>query len=120
MVAMTSNVTPIRAMHFTKISVALTCAWPLSPEATRSRVILFKVWWYACYVSSILLLLPLLNSVYEDRDDPKILAKSVCLSAAVVQVTIKMTVCRARYTRFQVRVFIELIPVSSFKWRISP
>jgi len=99
---MISKITPIKAILLTKISVILTCAWPPSPNATKFDVILFKVLWYMCYLSSILLLLPLLSSVYEYRDDPVILAKSVCLSCAVLQVTLKMMVCRIQYNRFQV------------------
>ncbi|XP_072742528.1 odorant receptor 49a-like isoform X1 [Anoplolepis gracilipes] len=98
---MTLKITPVKAILFTKISVALTCAWPPSPKMTKSSIILFKACWYMCYFSSILLLLPLLTSVYEYRDDPVILAKSVCLSCAVAQVTIKMMVCRMQYSSFQ-------------------
>ncbi|XP_020289616.1 uncharacterized protein LOC109857575 [Pseudomyrmex gracilis] len=98
-----TKLTPTRAMLFAKISVALTCAWPPpSLETTKVSVnLIYNIWWYTCYLSSVLLLLPLLNSVYEYRNDPVILAKSVCLSCAVVQVTIKMMMCRSRYTRFQ-------------------
>ncbi|KAL6434397.1 hypothetical protein ACFW04_006061 [Cataglyphis niger] len=95
------KITPRRAILFTKISVALICAWPPSPKVTKSRVILFRACWYTCYFCSILLLLPLLNSIYEYRDNPVILAKSICLSCAVIQVTIKMMVCLIQYPSFQ-------------------
>ncbi|XP_070148930.1 odorant receptor 4-like [Polyergus mexicanus] len=98
---MTLKITPVRAILFIKISVALICAWPPSPKLTKSNIILFRACWYMCYFCSILLLLPLLSSVYEYRDDPVILAKSVCLSCAVVQITIKMMVCHIQYTSFQ-------------------
>ncbi|XP_071578784.1 uncharacterized protein [Temnothorax nylanderi] len=98
---MISKITPVKVIFLTKISVALTCAWPPSPNATKFDVTLFKVLWYICYLSSILLLFPLLSSVYEYRDNPVILAKSVCLSCAVLQVTLKMVICRIRYNRFQ-------------------
>lgn len=101
-IMMIEKITPVKAIFFTKISVALTCAWPPLPNATKVDVILFKIWWYLCYLCSILLLFPLLSSVYEYRDDPVILAKSVCLSCAVLQVTLKMMICRIRYNRFQV------------------
>ncbi|KAL6267026.1 hypothetical protein P5V15_000103 [Pogonomyrmex californicus] len=99
---MISKITSIEAIHFIKISVALLCAWPPSPNATKFEIIVFKIRWFTCYLSSILLLLPLLNSIYEYRDDPEILAKSVCLSCAVIQVTIKMMICATRYTQFQI------------------
>lgn len=97
------KITPNRVILFAKISVALICAWPPSPEITKTRVIMFKMCWYICYLSSILLLLPLLNSVYEYRNDPIILVKSICLSCAVLQITAKMIICRIQYTYFQVR-----------------
>lgn len=99
---MAMKITPVKAILFMKMSVALTCTWPPSPKITKSNIILFKACWYICYFCNILLLLPLLSSVYEYRDDPVILAKSVCLSCAVLQVTIKMIVCRIQYTSFQV------------------
>ncbi|XP_067214379.1 odorant receptor 4-like [Linepithema humile] len=98
---MTSKITPVKVIQFTKISVALTCAWPPSPKTTKFGIILFKTWWYTCYFSNILLLLPLLSSIYEYLKNPVILAKSVCLSCAVLQATIKMMICRIQYTRFQ-------------------
>ncbi|GAB1863721.1 Odorant receptor [Camponotus japonicus] len=98
---MAMKITPVKAILFMKMSVALTCTWPPSPKITKSNIILFKACWYICYFCNILLLLPLLSSVYEYRDDPVILAKSVCLSCAVLQVTIKMIVCRIQYTSFQ-------------------
>nr|XP_012232548.1 PREDICTED: uncharacterized protein LOC105678086 [Linepithema humile] len=91
---MTSKITPVKVIQFTKISVALTCAWPPSPKTTKFGIILFKTWWYTCYFSNILLLLPLLSSIYEYLKNPVILAKSVCLSCAVLQATIKMMICR--------------------------
>ncbi|KAF3054643.1 Odorant receptor 326 [Nylanderia fulva] len=98
---MISKITPVKAIRFIRISVALVCAWPPSPKLTKSFTF-FKASWCMCYFSSILLLLPLLRSIYEYRDDPVILAKSVCLSCAVLQVTIKMMVCLVQYTSFQV------------------
>jgi len=95
-------ITPVKVINFTKISVALTCVWPPPPNATKFDIISFKILWYMCYLSNILLLLPLLSSIYEYLDDPVILAKSVCLCCAVLQVTIKMMVCYIRQNCFQV------------------
>ncbi|XP_012058568.1 PREDICTED: uncharacterized protein LOC105621720, partial [Atta cephalotes] len=92
---------PVKVINFTKISVALTCVWPPPPNATKFDIISFKILWYMCYLSNILLLLPLLSSIYEYLDDPVILAKSVCLCCAVLQVTIKMMVCYIRQNCFQ-------------------
>lgn len=100
-IIMISKITPVKVINFMKI-VTLTCAWLPSPNATQFDRISFKIFWYMCYLSNILLLLPLLSSIYEYRDDPVILAKSVCLSCAVVQVTIKMMVYYIRQNCFQV------------------
>ncbi|KAL0130354.1 hypothetical protein PUN28_002178 [Cardiocondyla obscurior] len=98
---MISKVTLVKVIFFTKLSVALTCAWPPSPNTKKYNITLFQILWGMCYLSSTLLLLPLLNSIYMYRDDPVILAKSVCLSCAVLQVTLKMMVCRIKYNHFQ-------------------
>lgn len=100
---MTSKITSIGVIRFAKLSVALICVWPPSLKTTKTHIILFKVWWCISYLSNILLLFPLLNSIYEYRNDSVIQMKCICLSAAVFQVTIKMMVCRTQYTCLQVR-----------------
>lgn len=101
-ITMKSKITLTEVLFIAKISVALICARPPSMNATKFDVILFKILWYISYLNSLLLLLPLLNSIYIYYDDPAIVGKSVCLSCAVLHTMFKMTVCRIQYNRFQV------------------
>lgn len=101
-ITMSLKITPVQILFFTKLSVALAFAWPPSPNATKFTVTSFKVLWFMSCLSSILLLIPLINSIYGDRDDPEILANSVALTCAVSQLTFKMMACRFHYNNFQV------------------
>lgn len=94
---------PEKAIAFTKLSVLLTCAWPPSPKTTRTQLFFFNTLWSAAFVSAIGLFLPLLSAIYEYRNDPIVLGKSVSLCAAVAQVAIKMIMCRSRQKQFQVK-----------------
>ncbi|CAK9817921.1 Odorant receptor Or2 [Anthophora quadrimaculata] len=98
---MGKSVTVEQAISFTKLSVALTCSWPLSPLATKTQVLFFNTLWCTAFVSTITLLLPLLSGIYEYRKDPIILGKTVSLASAVAQVTIKMIMCRFQQKQFQ-------------------
>ncbi|CAK9817923.1 Odorant receptor 67a [Anthophora quadrimaculata] len=102
---MGKSVTVEQAISFTKLSVALTCSWPLSPLATKTQVLFFNTLWCTAFVSTITLLLPLLSGIYEYRKDPIILGKTVSLASAVAQVTIKMIMCRFQQKQFQMLYF---------------
>nr|XP_012152350.1 PREDICTED: uncharacterized protein LOC105664057 [Megachile rotundata] len=99
------HVTPEAAIHFTKLSVLLTCSWPPSPLITKTRLLFFNILWCTSLVSALGLFVPLFNAVYEYRKNPIILGKTVSLCAAVAQVIIKMTMCRLQQKQFQVLYF---------------
>lgn len=96
------GMTPEKAIRFTKYSVALVCSWPPSLMATKFQLTFFNALWYVSFVSSMVLLLPLLNAIYEFRKEPIILGKTVSLCSAVAQVVIKMSVCRLKQREFRV------------------
>ncbi|KOX74109.1 hypothetical protein WN51_14189 [Melipona quadrifasciata] len=99
------RIAPERAILFTKLSVALTCSWPPSPLATKTQLFLFNALWCTAFVSSIALFLPLMAAIYEYRKHPIVLGKTVSLASAVVQVAIKMMICRLQQKRFQLLCF---------------
>ncbi|CAL7939843.1 unnamed protein product [Xylocopa violacea] len=99
---MRKRVTPESAISFTKLSVALTCSWPVSSSASKSQLFRFNVLWCAAFTSSIALLLPLFAAIYEYHADAVILGKTVCLTSAVMQVIIKMVMCRLQQKQFQI------------------
>ncbi|XP_026294942.1 uncharacterized protein LOC102654452 [Apis mellifera] len=99
---MKNRLTPEKAILFTKLSVALTCSWPPSPLATKAQHLFFNALWCIAFLTSVMLFLPLLAAIYVYRKHPVILGKTVSLTAAVAQVTIKMIICRLQQKRFQV------------------
>lgn len=105
---MKNHLTPESAILFTKISVALTCSWPPSPHATKTQHLFFNALWCTAFLTPVTLFLPLLAAIYEYRKHPIILGKTVSLTAAVAQVTIKMIICRLQQKRFQVSSLFSL------------
>ncbi|XP_053997413.1 uncharacterized protein LOC128886498 isoform X1 [Hylaeus anthracinus] len=99
------HVTPEKAIRFTKYSVALVFSWPPSLLATKAQLAFFNIMWYVSFFSSLVLLLPLLGSIFEYGKEPIILGKTVSLFSAVAQVAIKMAVCRVQQKRFQALFF---------------
>ncbi|XP_026669998.1 uncharacterized protein LOC113464436 [Ceratina calcarata] len=99
---MRKRVGPEEAILFTKLSVALTCSWPVSISSAKHRLRLFNALWCAAFLSSTALLFPLVAAVYEYRKDPIILGKTVSLASAVAQVSIKMLICRSQQKQFQI------------------
>lgn len=91
-----------RAILFLKSSVVLTACWPPSPKATRSHITLFEISWYVLFANTLFLLFPLINAIYENRNDSIVMTKSICLSCAVAQIALKMILCRLERSRFQV------------------
>ncbi|XP_043803347.1 uncharacterized protein LOC122720616 [Apis laboriosa] len=105
---MKNRLIPERAILFTKLSVALTCSWPPSPLATKAQHLFFNVLWCIAFLTAVTLFLPLLAAIYEYRKHPIILGKTVSLTAAVAQVTIKMIICRLQQKPFQVSSLLVL------------
>ncbi|XP_076763150.1 uncharacterized protein LOC143430660 [Xylocopa sonorina] len=102
---MRKRVTPESAISFTKLSVALTCSWPVPSSASKSQLVLFNVLWCAAFTSSFALVLPLATAIYEHHADAIVLGKTVSLTAAVMQVLIKMVMCRLQQKQFQILYF---------------
>ena len=96
------NLSPEELLSLTKISTCLTVCWPPSVNDSKSKIFILDRLCLLSFLSSILLLLPLLNSVYQDWGDPLVISKSICLSCAVSQVAMKIAVCRIQRHRFQV------------------
>ncbi|XP_047366300.1 odorant receptor 67c-like [Vespa velutina] len=94
-----------RAILFLKASVILSACWPPSPKAKRSHIILFELSWYILFINTLFLLFPLINAIYENRNDSIGMTKSICLSCAVIQITFKMILCRLERSRLQSLLF---------------
>ncbi|XP_076173372.1 uncharacterized protein LOC143149689 [Ptiloglossa arizonensis] len=95
-------VTPEKAIYFTRLSVALTCCWPLSSTASRGQLLCFKIIKFLVSVSAFALLLPLLYAIRVHCNDPIILPNVICLTVAVGQILIHVLLCMVHNDRIQV------------------
>lgn len=102
---MFGNVTLESVIAFTRLSVALTCCWPLRSTATKSQVIRFKIFRFTMILNAFVLFLPLLNALYVQRDNASNFAQAACLALAVVQLLMQTAFCITQYDRLQVRLY---------------
>ncbi|XP_076173370.1 uncharacterized protein LOC143149687 [Ptiloglossa arizonensis] len=105
---MFGNVTLESVIAFTRLSVALTCCWPLRSTATKSQVIRFKIFRFTMILNAFVLFLPLLNALYVQRDNASNFAQAACLALAVVQLLMQTAFCITQYDRLQ-RLIEEMI-----------
>ncbi|XP_029038888.2 uncharacterized protein LOC114874099 [Osmia bicornis bicornis] len=99
---MFKNITPEKAIAFTRYSVALTCCWPLFSHATMFQLIRFRISRSAVLLNAFLLFLPLIYSLYINyvHNDHVGFSKSICLFLAVSQVLLNTFVCIVQQDRF--------------------
>ncbi|XP_033208625.1 odorant receptor 30a-like isoform X2 [Belonocnema kinseyi] len=95
------QITPEASLAILKYSMALTCCWPPSLNANRSKIFICDILCFLAFISAMLLLIPLLNSVYQDRSDTMILLKSIYLSCAAAHVANKIAICWIHRYRLQ-------------------
>ncbi|XP_058798589.1 uncharacterized protein LOC131668436 [Phymastichus coffea] len=88
------------ALHFTKYSITLLCCWP-PRNPSKLQHFIFELSWWLMFISSLCLLFPLINAVYIYKNNSGIMTKSICLSCAVSQCTLKTLLCRIRRTKLQ-------------------
>lgn len=100
---MLKNITPEKAIAFTRYSVALTCCWPLSSHATNFQLIRFRIYRSVVLLNAFVLSLPLIYSLYINYNDHVGFSKSICLFLAVSQVLLNTLVCIVQQDRFLVR-----------------
>ncbi|XP_076683491.1 uncharacterized protein LOC143376733 isoform X2 [Andrena cerasifolii] len=105
---MFKNVTPEKAISFTRLATALSCCWPLSLAATKHQVIRFKILRIVLTINAFALLLALLNSLYLHFDDSINIAKAGSLSFALIHVITQTLFCATQHDNFQ-RLIKEMI-----------
>ncbi|XP_053973004.1 uncharacterized protein LOC128873440 [Hylaeus volcanicus] len=99
---MFDNVTPEKAMAFTKLSVAVNCYWPPPSDATTFQVIRFKFFRYLGMLSTAVHGLPLIYSIYLHRNDTITLTKVICFTCSVLHILSQACFCIAHHERLQV------------------
>ncbi|XP_076621673.1 uncharacterized protein LOC143342075 [Colletes latitarsis] len=98
---MFENVTPEKAIHFTRLSIALNCSWPLPPTATKSQVLYFKAFRFLTISCVFTLVLPLLYSIYINWDDSIILTRVACFIDALFHILGQTVFSVLHYDRIQ-------------------
>ena len=88
------HITPEASLRLCKFSTALICCWPPPNNASKFELLIYDILCFLAFISAICLLIPLLISVYQDREDSVIMLKSVYLSCAAAHVANKILICR--------------------------
>ncbi|XP_043251705.1 odorant receptor 4-like [Colletes gigas] len=105
---MFGDITVEKAITFTRLSVVLTCCWPLPSSATKSQQLRFKLVRFAMTLNAFMLLLSLLYALYVERNNIKNFTKAACLAIAVTQIVMQTIFCITQYDRLQ-RLIEEMI-----------
>ncbi|KAI4500518.1 hypothetical protein M0802_004480 [Mischocyttarus mexicanus] len=95
------NISPNTALKFTKLSVIIMGCWPPPLNATKKQLLLRDVYWWSTFVTALLLVLTLINGIYEYRHNTLITVQTTCILAGVFQVCLKMIIMRIQRWKFQ-------------------
>nr|XP_012152319.1 PREDICTED: uncharacterized protein LOC100884055 [Megachile rotundata] len=94
------NITPEKAIAFTRMSVAPAVFLPLSSQTTKLLTTGYKVFKILVLLNSFLFLLPLINALYT-YNDPANVSESICFLLAEVQFIVNTIISITHYDRFQ-------------------
>ncbi|XP_050594749.1 odorant receptor 22c-like [Bombus affinis] len=100
--------TPEKVIYITWLSVALCFSWPLPVGSGRNKVFGFKILQVATVISAIMMLLPLMYSIYLHLDDMVIVSKSFSAVTSVSQIAVHTFICFIKQDSFQ-RVIGEMV-----------
>lgn len=99
MIKLTSAV----AFTYTKFTLLLVGLWPPGRNATKLKIVLFKITWLVSWLFSLSLAIPLAYTAYDKLQSNVIIAtKSLCLSLACIQCTVRMYITKAHNHRLEV------------------
>ncbi|XP_017890641.2 uncharacterized protein LOC108631311 [Ceratina calcarata] len=98
---MFDNVTPERAISFTKYSVIVTALWPLPPTATKFERIRYTALRTFFTMNAISLLLALLNAIRVHKESPMEVTRAVQMSSALFMLLANTVSGVYQYDRFQ-------------------
>ncbi|XP_051169603.1 uncharacterized protein LOC127286975 [Leptopilina boulardi] len=96
------KISPEFLLQFTKIGTCLTLCWPPLNQVSKLKLLLYDTLCCLSFLSSLFLLFPLCSSVYQDWSNRLIMTKSICLACPVLQVAMKIFVCRFQRHRFKI------------------
>ncbi|XP_076657405.1 uncharacterized protein LOC143361699 [Halictus rubicundus] len=98
---MFANVTPKKAIAFTKYSVTLGCGWPLPSSAPKSHIYFYVIVKVLSVLFNIIVILPAFWFLWTNIDDPVLFGKGFGLAAAMCQTIVYIFVCSIQHDHFQ-------------------
>ncbi|XP_076221418.1 uncharacterized protein LOC116429558 isoform X2 [Nomia melanderi] len=102
---MFDKVTPEKAIAFTRFSIALCCAWPLSSDATKAQVLRYRFLRVAAGLSAMGLFLPVSYAMYLNYGDADVFANTASMIIATTHIMVQVLVFSLLQDRF--RLLIE-------------
>ena len=110
-VRMVFTATPESVVAFSKKSVSLVCSWPPSSTATRLELLRFRLRWWIALVFLLQLFFPLINGIWNFRDDAAVFVNAILWSCATAQAIIKTALCNFNRDRMQVKLYLSTLIV---------
>ncbi|THK32916.1 odorant receptor 53INT [Diachasma alloeum] len=93
--------TPEFVIQWTKFATGILFTWPPSSKSTRLTEIIFKICWCISFILAVANVLPLLSTMYYQRNN--FMELTDCLSTVLcfMQVTLRLIIAKNHYHRFQ-------------------
>ncbi|XP_076656702.1 odorant receptor 13a-like isoform X2 [Halictus rubicundus] len=98
---MFENVMPEKAMAFVRLSVGLTCGWPLPSVATKAQVLCYRILKVLGAVSAVGLFLPVLYAAILHFGDATNFSKATVMALACAQVLTHTLITGIQHDRCQ-------------------
>lgn len=117
---MWTNLTLKKVIAGVKLSVLLTCCWPLPKNATKFKVVCVRVYQYICAILALGLILSLGNTIRKHFDDPLMIAESITFMCPTSHIIFTTLGCHVNAYRLQViSVYIHIFKYTIFQKRKS-
>ncbi|XP_076656699.1 uncharacterized protein LOC143361300 isoform X3 [Halictus rubicundus] len=98
---MFENVMPEKAMAFVRLSIGLTCGWPLPSVATRAQVLCYRIFKVSSAISALGLFLPVLYAAILHVSDATNFTKAIVMALACIQVVTQILITGIQHDRCQ-------------------
>ncbi|XP_032686932.1 odorant receptor 49b-like [Odontomachus brunneus] len=95
------KITPKVAIVVLKVTTALCFSWPPPKTASRFQVIRFKILRFLFCMNVIILIVPVIYTLYYNDYDLAKITKLWCLLGAFIQVPVEITLFALQYDRLQ-------------------
>ncbi|XP_014610347.1 PREDICTED: putative odorant receptor 85d [Polistes canadensis] len=89
------------AIRFTKRSVALLISWPPSINESKTKLFFLDIYFWASFIAAQANFIALGNAIYVYRNNVEVMIRIACSCTAIIQMSIKMLVCRMQRSSLQ-------------------